>query len=96
MTVVCKNDAAHGVEKHLQHGLGPETRSNDVGDAIRMPGLATGDCQGTGIGRGIRLRSSDVGHLGLTTNLSLTTAGVYRPKVSFLVIFCRDPPAGEG
>lgn len=34
MSIIREQDAAHGVQNHLQHGLGTETSSDDIGDSL--------------------------------------------------------------
>lgn len=34
MTVVGQDDTAHGIEQHLQHGLGTQAGANDVGNTV--------------------------------------------------------------
>ena len=34
ISVVGHHNAAHGVHQHLEHGLGPETGSNDIPDGF--------------------------------------------------------------
>jgi hypothetical protein len=83
MAVVCEDDAAHGVEQHLQHGLGAEAGSNDVGNA-GASWVSVGSNRGiegqTAFARpgtwDSRLRSGDVGHLSFTPNLPITAVGV--------------------
>ena len=38
MAVVGEDNTAHGVEEHLEHGLGAEAGSNDISDTMRRGG----------------------------------------------------------
>lgn len=38
MSVVGEDDTAHGVEKHLEHGLGAEAGSDDISNTARGGG----------------------------------------------------------
>lgn len=86
MAVVGEDDTAHGVEEHLEHGLGAEAGSDDISDTTRRGGRSVrvhggvkgglcdpllGGCLGT-----VRFGGGDVGHLSLAASLPLTTVGI--------------------
>jgi hypothetical protein len=56
VAVVGEDDAAHGVEQHLQHGLGAEAGADDVGD--------TGGAGGPGKSVEVRQRERGLWTLG--------------------------------
>lgn len=90
MAVIGEDDTAHGIEKHLEHGLGAEAGSDDISDTTSRGG-AVSQCPwrgerrsypllgGEGLGT-VRFGGGDVGHLSLAASLPLTTVGVCKGR----------------
>lgn len=86
VAVVGQDDAAHGVEEHLEHRLGSEARPDNVRNAVaycqpeshhhtQCPTNIKGEK-----GVASRLGGSDVRQLGFAPSLSFTASGVWAVK----------------